>query len=594
MPAARTPRRRRTGAGGPAPARGRRSSTRPPRWRADGADEVVAALAVGARTSRTTRSPATAARRRPARASAAAAADGVVHRRRPRAPGATPANAAATSAAGLADGDDGPEVVGARRRAPPRSRPLLRPPAISTTEAKPRDRGAGWRGARWPSSRRTSARRPASPTSSTRWGSPRKARSAVADAVERRRRRATAVAAAASALAHVVGEGAGQLVDARRATSPVGEHEPVAVDAVVGAGASRPKVTVRAPRRRELRHHDRVVGVGDGDAVGPPGRPRCGPWPPRRPSSECVDVEVVGREVEPGADRRARSAAVWPRRNDDASTTNTSTVGSSIAATSGTSVLPHGHRAHARRPRASSVTSVGDRRLAVGAGDGDAAGGRPTRAARSNSRQHRARRRSARGGEHRVAVGHAGARAARRRRRPTQRRAASLVDGRLDERDAELDRPSARAVGGGMVVDHRRPSRRGAAAPRATAWPVTPKPDDERPRRRRGVNRARPGCGRSRRRRGRARARCTAPARIQKRMMTVVSGQPPSSKWWWIGAMRKTRRPKSRKLPTWRITDTVSITNSAADDRQQQAACWCVSARHGQRRRRWRASRCRP
>ena len=32
------------------------------------------------------------------------------------------------------------------------------------------------------------------------------------------------------------------------------------------------------------------------------------------------------------------------------------------------------------------------------------------------------------------------------------------------------------------------------------------------------------------------------PARIQKRMITVVSGQPISSKWWWIGAMRKMRR----------------------------------------------------
>ena len=45
-------------------------------------------------------------------------------------------------------------------------------------------------------------------------------------------------------------------------------------------------------------------------------------------------------------------------------------------------------------------------------------------------------------------------------------------------------------------------------------------------------------------------------------MITVVSGQPASSKWWWIGAMRKTRRWNSRKLPTWRITDSVSNTNS--------------------------------
>ena len=51
------------------------------------------------------------------------------------------------------------------------------------------------------------------------------------------------------------------------------------------------------------------------------------------------------------------------------------------------------------------------------------------------------------------------------------------------------------------------------------------------------------------------------PARIQNRTITVVSGQPTSSKWWWIGAMRKIRLPVSRKLPTWMITDSVSITN---------------------------------
>ena len=28
----------------------------------------------------------------------------------------------------------------------------------------------------------------------------------------------------------------------------------------------------------------------------------------------------------------------------------------------------------------------------------------------------------------------------------------------------------------------------------------------------------------------------------QKRTITVNSGQPPTSKWWWIGAIRNTRR----------------------------------------------------
>lgn len=31
--------------------------------------------------------------------------------------------------------------------------------------------------------------------------------------------------------------------------------------------------------------------------------------------------------------------------------------------------------------------------------------------------------------------------------------------------------------------------------------------------------------------------------RIQKRITTFDSGQPSFSKWWWIGAMRNTRRP---------------------------------------------------
>ena len=48
---------------------------------------------------------------------------------------------------------------------------------------------------------------------------------------------------------------------------------------------------------------------------------------------------------------------------------------------------------------------------------------------------------------------------------------------------------------------------------------------------------------------------------IQKRTITVISGQPSSSKWWWIGAMRNTRRPVSRNDATWMITDSVSITN---------------------------------
>src|SRR5690606_18446551 len=47
---------------------------------------------------------------------------------------------------------------------------------------------------------------------------------------------------------------------------------------------------------------------------------------------------------------------------------------------------------------------------------------------------------------------------------------------------------------------------------------------------------------------------------IQKRTITRGSGQPLSSKWWWIGAIRNTRLPVSLNDATWIITDRVSMT----------------------------------
>src|SRR5690606_40106958 len=46
---------------------------------------------------------------------------------------------------------------------------------------------------------------------------------------------------------------------------------------------------------------------------------------------------------------------------------------------------------------------------------------------------------------------------------------------------------------------------------------------------------------------------------IQKRTITRGSGQPFSSKWWWMGAIRNTRFPVSLNEATWIITDRVSI-----------------------------------
>ena len=42
--------------------------------------------------------------------------------------------------------------------------------------------------------------------------------------------------------------------------------------------------------------------------------------------------------------------------------------------------------------------------------------------------------------------------------------------------------------------------------------------------------------------------------------MIFVSDHAFISKWWWIGAIRKTRRPKYLNANTWIITDSASIT----------------------------------
>ena len=49
---------------------------------------------------------------------------------------------------------------------------------------------------------------------------------------------------------------------------------------------------------------------------------------------------------------------------------------------------------------------------------------------------------------------------------------------------------------------------------------------------------------------------------IQKRITTLLSLQPSCSKWWWIGAMRNTRRPVRLNQKTCTITLTASSTNS--------------------------------
>src|SRR5262245_20533687 len=48
---------------------------------------------------------------------------------------------------------------------------------------------------------------------------------------------------------------------------------------------------------------------------------------------------------------------------------------------------------------------------------------------------------------------------------------------------------------------------------------------------------------------------------IQKRITICGSVQPSCSKWWWIGAIRKTRLPVSLNDTTCTMTDTASSTN---------------------------------
>src|SRR5207248_3958514 len=49
---------------------------------------------------------------------------------------------------------------------------------------------------------------------------------------------------------------------------------------------------------------------------------------------------------------------------------------------------------------------------------------------------------------------------------------------------------------------------------------------------------------------------------IQKRTMIFGSAQPCSSKWWWMGAMRKMRRPVRLNQNTCAITERISAKNT--------------------------------
>src|SRR5262249_39259564 len=63
-------------------------------------------------------------------------------------------------------------------------------------------------------------------------------------------------------------------------------------------------------------------------------------------------------------------------------------------------------------------------------------------------------------------------------------------------------------------------------------------------------------------------SRAQTMATIQKRTMICGSGQPSSSKWWWMGAMRKMRLRRSLYEATCPITDSASATKTAPTSRR--------------------------
>ena len=302
---------------GDAPGRRRGRS---PAQGAHAAGEVVARARRRTRTSRTTRTPATAARRRPGRAMAAAACHGLGHRRRRRhrhqarrrrRPPRRPPRRWPPPPAGRRP----------RRRSTDRSRPLLRPPAISTAGVEARH-GGQHRTGRGRLGVVVEPHPVASPTSSTRWGSPRNAEQRPAASLGVAPPPA-AVASGAQGVDQVVGHAPGELVHLGH-RSPV-RARPGPRPPAGSRRAPSPKVRTVAPRARGSGRrgaHHGVVGVGHGHVAGPAVGPQ-----PGLGGAVVVDggvpVEVVGGEVEP-APTAGRNASVRASWNDDTSATTTS------------------------------------------------------------------------------------------------------------------------------------------------------------------------------------------------------------------------------------------------------------------------------
>ena len=359
---------------------------------------------------------------------------------------------------------------GAASASAPRSRPLFRPPAMSTTESNAGTAATvAWGAVAFESSyQRTPS---ASPTSVDAVGEAAERAQRVAARRRASRRRRERGRRRGQRVGEVVREARGAARPTARARRRRRATQPVRRRRASRRRRVEPERHVPgAARRRACAHHDRVVGVArsaTSSAVW--SGPELAPWPPRSASRSTVHVEVVGGEVEPRADARARSAREWrepERRRLDHEHLDGGVVDRGDERHLG---VAGGDRARRPTPASIAVTSVVTVVLPSVPVIGDAAAGRPSAAARSNSLTHRD---TGRGGQRRTPGGARGRRGSaarastpparapragpRRAPRPAPRRArrrsgaASAPGGR---------RPATTVDAAGHAARGRRPAR---------------------------------------------------------------------------------------------------------------------------------------
>ena len=314
----------------------------------------------------------------------------------------------------------------------------------------------------------------------------------------------------------------------------------------------------------------------------PAGARRSAPW--RRRSASKVPCQSRWSSASASSTAtRGRNVSANASWNDDTSATSTSASSS----TASSSVRPMFPAATARRPDASSIAAVRLVTVVFPFVPVTATIGAAARSAARSISLRTATPARACGDDRRMRFGDQRARhdeldLADRRAVPVVRRARRR---RARQRRDAPRRASGRRRRRGGRRRRSRPSPRGAGAAR----PLRPSP--------RGRSRARASLesrtGGSRRRRCRRRARRRSPENSQNRTITVNSDQPPTSKWWWIGAMRSTRRRKPRYEMTCAITDSASSSGRPA--RIGSSSCVRAEQREaGHRAADARATRCRP